>query len=191
MNRRVLLYIFLIILPLILPSCENDMREVDRFIDKDEVGIEKATNVEILYSDSAIVRVRIRGSLMHSYMDKKNPRREFPNGIIVDFFDNKNRPTSKLTSKYAIRMERDNTILVKDSVVVQSLTNSERLETEELTWDEKKEEIFSDRLVTIKNAEEEIQGYNFRSNQDFTDWSMEATTGQMKVNDLEQEEENE
>jgi len=43
----------------VLASCENDMSAIQRVISQEEQAVERARDVEILYSDSAIVRVRI------------------------------------------------------------------------------------------------------------------------------------
>ncbi len=164
-------------------SCENQLAEVEKFFPEDFVGKENFKDIEILYSDSAIVRVRITAPHMVRFLDRREPRQEFDGGIVVDFFNERKRITSQLSSKHAIRYEKKNEILVRDSVVLHS-SGDQKLETSELIWDEKEERIHTNKFVMITTPEEKIWGYGFEANQDFTRWKIKAIEGELKVDDL-------
>ncbi len=172
---------------LIFASCENDLAEIEKVATLEDFNKEIAKDVTLFYSDSAIVRVRIQGAEMIRHLDRADPREEFTKGIKADFFGSKNKVSSVLTSKRATRYESKHQIIVKDSVVWQS-GNNEKLETEELIWDEKNERVFSNRYVRITNPDEIIYGYGFESNQEFTEWTINQITGKKKldaINDVE------
>jgi len=164
-------------------ACENDLAEVKKLISQDEVAIETARGIEILYSDSAVVKVRIKSPTLLRYLDRREPRQEFPDGLTVEFFGGLNQVSSRMTAKYAVRYENQNKIIIRDSVVWESNKN-ERLETEELIWDETEDKVYSNRPVTIRRKDEIIYGYGFESNQDFTSWKIKATEGRFKANNL-------
>lgn len=168
-----------------LYSCENDLKEIQRVIDSDEVGVEQAKDVEILYSDSAVVKVRLRGPTMMRYLDQSNQRTVFPDNVRVDFLDGGKESHSVLTAKYAIRYDKKDEIFIRDSVVWKS-NNQETLETEELVWNDKSKKLYSNKFVTITTADEIIQGYGFDANQEFTHWKINAITGIIKVDGIEQ-----
>ena len=136
-------------------SCENDLAEVNRFVDKKEVAVETAKGIEMLYSDSAKVRVKIISPTLLRHLDKRNPHQEFPDGIDVEFFSDGGSVTSHLTAKSALRYEKENKIIIRDSVVWVSRKN-ERLETEELIWEEEKDRVFTNKFVTIIREQEII-----------------------------------
>lgn len=167
-------------------SCENNLAEVEALTSKLNTEVETAKEVEILYSDSAQVRVKIAGPTMLYYLDKKEPRQEFIDGVRVDFFDADGATTSKLTAKYAIRFENKNEVIVRDSVVWQSVEN-EKIETEELIWQENKERIYTDRFVVITRPDEIVYGHGFEANQDFSYSRINAIQGRIKVDDPEEE----
>ena len=169
-----------------IAGCENDLTEIQKVITKEEVGTEQAFDVEMLYSDSAQVRVCIKGPLLIRYLDKVDPREEFPEGVKVDFFGPRNTPQSVLTAKYAIRHQKKNEVFIRDSVVWES-KNQERLETEELVWDDKNQRVYSNKFVTIRKPEEVIYGYGFEATQDFTHWKIKAIEGRLKVDGLKDE----
>ena len=178
--------VWLMLLLCIFASCENDLAEIKRVFDDELTAQEVMREVQILYSDSAEVRVQIESPTLVSYLDQRELRQEFPDGIVVDFFGPGKQPTSTLSAKFGVRMERDRRVVVRDSVIWES-RNGDRLETEELIWDEGSEKVFTNKFVTITRPEEIIYGYGFESNQDFTYSKIKAIEGVIKVDDLDLE----
>jgi len=168
-----------------LSSCQNDLAEIQRFIKQEETTYETISDFKTLYSDSAVVKVKIQGPTMLRYLDKAKPRQEFPDGMKVEFFTPNKRVTSRLTAKYGMRLEKDKQIIMRDSVVWESL-NKEILETTELIWDEKEERVFTNKFVVIRRPGEIITGYGFESNQDFTYSKIKSVTGQFASDKLNQ-----
>jgi len=172
--------LFLVLLAFAYSSCENDLEAIEQIIPKEDANKEIAHDVTLLYSDSAILRVRIQGPIMVRHLDKTDPREEFTQGLKAEFLGSKNRVSSVLTSKRATRYENKEQIIIRDSVVWQS-SNQEKLETEELVWDEKNEKVYSNRYVRITNPDEVVYGYGFEANQDFTGWRIKQVEGRIKV----------
>lgn len=164
-------------------SCENDPADINRIASRNNLSIEIGVDVEILYSDSAQVRVKIKGDTLLNYLDKNKPRREFPAGVAVDFYGGTDSPESRLTAKYAIQYEHEGRIVARDSVVLVSKRN-EKLETEELIWDEKKEIIFTNKFVKVQTPEEVMMGYGLEASQDFKKWKIKKVTGNFQIESL-------
>ena len=169
-----------------LSACENDLEEIKSVATPEELKYETMKNVELLYSDSAIIRVKVMGDKMFRYLDINTPKQEFPEGIKVDFFDPSGRTQSELTAKYALRFEKKNEINVRDSVVWKS-KKMEKLETEELIWDEKLNKVYTKKFVKITRPGEIVYGYGFEANQDFTRWEIHAVTGRIKMDGMAEE----
>ncbi|MFK7949648.1 MAG: LPS export ABC transporter periplasmic protein LptC [Saprospiraceae bacterium] len=159
---------------------------IDDNITLADTKYEIADSVEILYSDSAVVRVRIKAPLLLNYSDKKNPRREFPKGILVEFFDENKNIQSRLTAKTAVQYEKLNKFIVEDSVVIKSVRN-EMMETEGLVWDESSQKVHTDRFITITTATEVIKGYGFESDYDFQNWELKKVSGRLKADRVNQD----
>ncbi len=177
MNRYLILNVIVLFL---FYSCKNDLEEIDKVINREMIAVETAKDVAMLYSDSAIVKVRIEGPLMIRHLDRENPRQEFTDGVKVVFYAYGQKVESVLTAKYAIRSEKENQIIVRDSVVWESY-KGEKLETEELIWEEREEKIYTNRFVTITKPDEVIYGYGFEANQDFSSWTIKAVEGELKT----------
>lgn len=174
---------FFIIILLTLSACENDLADIEKVMDGLATKQEVMKGVEMLYSDSAVVRVKIRSPKVIRHIDKKEPKQEFLEGMQVDFFTPNKQVSSQLTAKYGVRFDNKNQIIVRDSVIWNS-KSGERLETEELIWDENAEKLYTNKYVTIIRPDEIIYGYGFESNQDFTYSKIKAIEGVIKVEDL-------
>ncbi len=164
-----------------LVSCENDLVEVSRFIDDEEVAIEIGEKVKMLYSDSGRVEMMIEAPLLHRHLDKRLPKREFPAGLEVFFLDKEQKVQSWLIGKYAIEDENKQIITVRDSVVLFN-HNAEKLETDELIWDKGSNTISTKQFVRITTADEQITGYGFEADREFKYWKIIAPQGSVKVN---------
>jgi len=180
------LYFGILVSLFIFAACENDISEVNQFFSKEETKIETARGIEMLYSDSAILRMRIVSPILIRHLDKSDPWQEFPEGLTVDFFDEEGKASGSLTAKYATRQENDNQFIARDSVVWESL-NGERLESEELIWDEISDKVHTDKFVILRRPDEIISGHGFEANQSFTHWTIRAIGGRVKSTGLTQD----
>jgi Lipopolysaccharide-assembly, LptC-related len=57
----------------------------------------------------------------------------------------------------------------------------EKLNTEEIIWDEQKKIIYSNAFVKITTGDEIIWGIGMEANEDFTDYVIKKVTGKVKV----------
>jgi LPS export ABC transporter protein LptC len=167
-------------------SCGNDIAEVEELVARFNTEVETVKNVEILYSDSARIKVRIAGPTMLNYVDRQEPRQEFPDGVVVDFFGPGNVIEATLTAKYGIRYQTAGKVTVRDSVVWKNIEQN-KLETEELHWDERRQKIFTNKFVVITQPDEIIYGHGFEADPDLSHAQIRAIEGQIKVDDLQNE----
>lgn len=171
-----------IILGVLLASCRYEPPETLPDVLLQGADLELLEGVEILYSDSAMVKVRVTGPLMYYYTGSADLRQEFPQGVEVSFLDRLGQPTSVLTARYGIRKENAGLIIVRDSVVWQS-AQGERLTTDELTWDERRQKVYTDHFVVVTRPDEILYGRGFEADQDFRNITMKAVEGRVKVED--------
>lgn len=163
-------------------ACENDPAEVAALFPDVRPDAELIREFETIYSDSAKVRVRIQGPLMMRYYENGQYIQLFPEGARVEFFNDFGQVGSTMTSGYGIRFENEERVIVRDSVVWVS-DEGDRLDTEELVWEAESEKIFSDRFVRLRQADKEITGIGFESNQNFTRSKVIAIQGIVNVED--------
>ncbi len=160
-------------------ACENDIEEVNLITSYKKLPAESGKNVLIIYSDSARIKMKLKAEQLDHY-DGENAYVEFPKGINVFFYNDKNKLESNLKANYAIRYEKSNMMEAKNNVVVIN-DKGEKLNTEHLFWDEKKELIYSDVFVKITTKDEIIMGEGLESNQNFSKYKFKKIKGTINV----------
>ncbi len=166
----------------VLFACTNDIRQINFPVNLDSLPIQSAKNIEILYSDSAILKVKISAPKLERYTNTKEPYIEFVDGIKVLFYDNDKNIVSSLKSNYAIFDEKSETWEAKEDVVVIN-TKGEVIKTELLIWDRKKKLLYSDKFVKITTKEEVLYGDGFEADQNFNNYTIHNTTGIINLNE--------
>ncbi|MFK8058035.1 MAG: LPS export ABC transporter periplasmic protein LptC [Saprospiraceae bacterium] len=174
--RQALWLPFLVSVVSLLSACENDPSVVAAMFADQRPDAEIISGFQTIYSDSAQIKIRISGDLMLRYQEDGQFIQQFPEGLFVEFFDDQGNITSTLASKYGIRNEAEESVLVQDSVVWQA-TRGDRLDTDELVWEAKNEKIYSDKFVRVLQGDKIITGVGFESNQDFTRSKVRAIQG--------------
>ena len=152
-------------------SCENDLQEIKSITEFSEEPPQTVKEVEILYSDSGLVQVRLKAPLMYYFDQKDDPYFEFPSGIEMYFLNRELVEESKLTANYSIYYTNRGIWEAKFNVVAVN-QQGETLNTEYLIWDEKIGKIYSDKCVKVTDQDGIIYGDGFEANQYFTKWKI-------------------
>ena len=97
----------IIIIPgiiIMLFSCENRIEDVKAISGWNNLPMITASDIEILYSDSGLVKARIVSAELHEYekTEDKGEYVEFTKGVEVYFYNDQKEVESKLSSRYAI-----------------------------------------------------------------------------------------
>ena len=165
-NSVSLFFISCVLLALFLLSCE---RKIDT-IKKDEVLLlpsVTAKNSTTVFTDSGKVQLVMSFAIMESYTNIEQPYSEFRSGIKVFFYDGHQESVATVFSKYAKYIDKKKLWELKDSVVVVNESN-DKLETEQLFWDQEKDLIYTDRFIKITNEDQTVMGTGFESDHRLT-----------------------
>jgi LPS export ABC transporter protein LptC len=145
----------------ILVSCENKNDIIPKS-DYLKLPSLSAENFQTVTADSGKTDLILSSPIMEQYDNTDAPYTEFRKGLKVEFYDGKPNLQGSVTAKYA-RFDKNSQIWeLKDSVVVIN-ENNDKLETEQLNWDQAKDLIYTDRFVKITSEDEIIQGFGFQS----------------------------
>jgi len=162
----------------ITQGCKDDIISHDLRITPGDTQKEVLNDVEILYSDSAMVRVRLTGPELIRKYEQERTKEEFTKGVFVEFYDETGKVTSTLKADYAFRSEGADEITVQGNVLLTS-SKKETMETDELIWNQKEEEVYTEKFVLVKTAKERAWGHGFVSNQNFTEWRIKGFEGKL------------
>jgi LPS export ABC transporter protein LptC len=164
----------------VVTSCENDQNEVDQLFKK-KISIEEAKKVESYLSQSGKVKAKLTAPYMLRYQ-ADSPYIEFPRTLHVDFFDDSTKIESTVDALYAKYIEYDHKVLLRDSVLVQSIKNGDTLRTQELWWDQDKQEFYTDKPAHVYQRDKIIFAKNgLRAAQNLTSYTFFNSSGPMLV----------
>ncbi len=161
-------------------ACINDPEDVARLREQLSDRVEQADTIRMIFSDSGLVRAIIKAPLMMNYLDKADQRQEFPEGLHATFYDNFGEPTSTLIANWGVYRRRNRNVTVRDSVVWES-TDLQKLETEELNWDEKSGQIQTNKFVVLQQPDYIITGYGLEADQDFNNAKVLQVDGRVPL----------
>ncbi|MFM7023474.1 MAG: LPS export ABC transporter periplasmic protein LptC [Flavobacteriales bacterium] len=160
-------------------SCENDLVEVATQTTENKFPSTTYINYDVLYSDSAIVRVRLQGKTMEQY-DGDIAHDEFKDGVHLIFFDEHKKVESEMTANHATRLRTTNKMEARGNVVVFN-KKGDKLNTEHLVWDANSRKIFTEEHVRITTADKIITGKGLISDETFTNYRVKNITGQIRL----------
>jgi len=164
----------------VFTSCENDEKEVDKLFQK-QVAVEEAKDVESYLSQSGTVKAKLTSPYMLR-VQADSPYMEFPRTMHVDFYNDSTVIESTVDSRYAKYVEYDHKVLLRDSVLVQSIKNGDTLRTQELWWDQDKKEFYTDKPAHVYQRDKIIFAKNgLRAAQDLTSYTFYSSSGPMLV----------
>ncbi len=163
-------------------SCagRNDKPMIDAVVDRAAMPILVADTVSTLISDSGITRYRIKAARWEMY-DKAQPAHwKFPKGLYLEKFNEALEVEASLESDSAYYDEEAQIWRLDGNVHAMNL-QGERFETPQLFWEQKKERIYSDSVITIHRETSTITGIGFESNQEMTKYTIRKPTGYFPI----------
>ncbi len=161
----------------LLCHCSTDIAEVNALTKRAVFLQEEVKGVSILYSDSAVVKVRITADSMVRHLDKSNHRDEFPNGIFVEFLRPNGIAYSWLEADRATRYEKKQIIVAQGNAKFYN-SKKQTITSTELIWDEKTHKLKTNKFVRIVQPikGDTSYGYGFESNEEFTLFELKRKT---------------
>ncbi len=172
---RQLSYVLTLLLAVTLFSCEEDKKPVRAEAYKGP--IEEINNVKLLYSEGALMRVKLTTPRQLRYI---NDDRKYPNEVLVDFYDpTGSQVVTTLRSDSGRYDKAKDLYTVMGHVVVINKAKQERLRTNLLNWNPNTKKVYTDQKVIVSSqlTGERLYGLGLDANQDFTRYSIRKPTG--------------
>jgi LPS export ABC transporter protein LptC len=184
MRRRQIKIIILYVASILFASCENEIEKINLYGTDENRPDVMGENIEVIYSDSARVKVQMHAPMLLQFNRAEKPYSEFTQGLTVYFYDDSLEIESEIRSDYAHYDHEEKLWHATGNVVARNLKTGERLDSEELFWDEEKESIYSNTFTRIQNENGTFYGENgFKSNQSMTQYTLIGSRGVVNLQD--------
>ena len=144
-------------------------------LDSQTLPEQESWNSKIVLSDSGHVKAVIHAGYLRVFQSPAETH--MTEGIEVHFYDDGGTESSILTAKEGkVNDITKDFEAVGDVVVVSS--DSTRLRTEKLFWDNKKQLIHTPEFVRITSPKERLQGFGFESDQHLRSYRIFRVSGE-------------
>ena len=177
MSNVVRLWIYFLILWGMASCRGNDAIEEE---DEYEGPIVESQNVETMVTDSAVIKLRIKGPRQLTF---QNGDLEYPEGVFMEFYDENAEISSTITANRGYYVKSDNLYKVEEDVEVVNFQTGEKLNSEELFWDPRTEKVHTEKFVNITTKTKIIKGVGLTANQDFSSYQIGKITGEIYLED--------
>jgi len=183
MSVRLIHLITGIFLFFLFTSCENDIEKITLLNTSGDYPDIMGENIEVIYTDSGKVTLRLTAPELKQFNNAEKPYSEFPKGINVFFYNDSTLAVeTELRADYAVYLTEDKLWHAQGNVIALNHENGDKLESEELYWDEAKEEFYSEKYTRITNESGVSHGQNgFRSDQSFENLELIGYSGVMNI----------
>jgi LPS export ABC transporter protein LptC len=161
--------IFPIIIWLFIYGCKKEKVEptVNVQLSAEEIPDQESWNSTIFFTDSGRTRAILNAGHLRVFSNTKETLLD--SNIRVDFYNNEEIHTTKLTAKRGKVDEKTNNLYALDSVV--AVNDSGIVITSDvMMWRNRDRKIVSDKYVTIVSPKEKIEGYGFESDQNLRNY---------------------
>ncbi len=163
---------FAIVFLLLMAACQEEEPPQERQkYDGAKVVFE---NINTLYSEQANLKIKIEAA---SESVLQNDDILYPKGIRVSMYDEKGLVTTTLISDSARYEKMRKLYHAFGNVEVINYEQKQKVNADELHWDENKREFFTDTRIVITTPYENLYGIGMRSNDKFSKYKILKTTG--------------
>jgi LPS export ABC transporter protein LptC len=156
------------------------MGKVDQLMKK-KTAVEEVVKVTSYMSQDGVMKAKLTSPFMLRHQTD-SAYAEFPRTLHVDFYNDTLATESVLDAKYARYRELERNVFLKDSVVVINRIKGDTLKTDELWWDQNKQEFYTDKPVRIYQPDKTIYGVGMRASQNLDWYDIYHITGVVQTN---------
>lgn len=168
----------------LITSCEERKEHIAPAInERDSVAMMTSFGVNTLISDSGVIKYRIVAERWEVNQVKDPSRWTFDKGLFLEQFDEKFHVESYIQCDTAYYFDQLRLWELRSRVRILTKTGI-RFSSEELFWDEKRHELYSNVFSHIITPERELQGTYFRSNENMTRYYVSNSKGSFIKSDV-------
>ncbi|MFR9166475.1 MAG: LPS export ABC transporter periplasmic protein LptC [Dysgonomonas sp.] len=169
--KQVKLIVFLLFLFIAFSACNKEKKEyVDTPFDREKLPSMATDSVTELISDSGLIKYKMIADKWLVFDNAADPYWFFPEGIYLEQFDTTFQIEAVLKADTAWNYTQKKLWKLKGHVFIYNTLN-ETFKSEELFWNERTGQVYSDKYIEIVRPEKlTLKGIGFESNQQMTNY---------------------
>lgn len=162
----------------LIASCESNFKDVQKMGVSEFTPSGDADSINLKYTDSGRITANLISPKMLDYATVEFPHTEFPKGIHLTLYD-KNGKETYIDANYAVQYKKTQIIDLQGNVKIAS-QNGEKLETEQLYYDQKNEWFFTEKRFKFTSPKGVSYGQGIDFSKDFKKVNSQKISGQVQ-----------
>lgn len=131
-------------------------------------------NSKVVFTTKGVIGAELHSTYMMRWNNQKLTT--FGQGLRVEFYE-EGKHSATLTSDSGEVRGNTNNLSAFGNVVIIS-DSGLTMRTQKIFWDDQKQRILADGFVTMTSDEDTLNGYEFESDKDLSNWKMKNAFGQ-------------
>jgi LPS export ABC transporter protein LptC len=162
-------------------ACRNDIETIQALTSESKLPHITGYDIELAYTDSGHLKGKIFAPEVYQFNNADEPYYEFPKGMTAVLYDSAGG-SYNIHANYGIYLYERQLWEGRKQVVINNKNTGERIETEQLFWDQKEKRIYSDKYTKVTNKDGVFIGDNgFEADDAFNKFRMMGYSGTVKV----------
>jgi len=164
-----------------MTACKNDPNTIRALTSRSLGQEDRAKDVTIIISEHGKVKVQL---FAHDFIRNemaKPPYTDMKNGVKAEIYNDSGVIENTITARNARYYEEQGNILVRNSVVIVN-RKGDKLNTEELVWNQNIRKIYTEKAVKITTPTQVLFGDGLDANEDFSSYQIKNFKGSIQVN---------
>lgn len=168
---------FILVLVLVFLACQERQEHIAPAVNpKDSVSTMVTYGVNMLVSDSGMMKYRIVAECWEVNQAKNPSRWIFEKGLFLEQFDPKFHVEAYIQCDTAYYFDLEKLWELRGRVRVRNIEGL-RFSSEELFWDQNKHELYSYKYSRLVTPDREMEGTYFRSDERMTKYTITNSKG--------------
>jgi len=158
-------------------SCGNKDKQLGPAVtSRDSTSVITTRGVDMLISENGMIRYHVIAEEWKIFDKMDPPFYSMEQGVLLEILDTLMQVESKLLADTAYYMMDDEIWHLRHNVHAENI-KKEEFDTNELFVDNRRNRMYSDSLIHIKQEKQIIVGHGFESNSNLTDYTIRKTEG--------------
>ena len=164
-------------------SCGNKDKQLGAAItSRDSTSVITTRGVDMLISENGVIRYHVIAEEWKIFDKMKPPFYSMEQGVLLEILDSLMQIESTLRADTAYYMIDDEIWHLRNDVHAENI-KKEEFDTQELFVNNRRNRMYSDSLIRIKQDKQIIVGHGFESNNNLTEYTIRKTEGVFPVTD--------
>ena len=158
-------------------SCGNRDKQLGPAVtSRDSTSVITTRGVDMLISENGMIRYHVIAEEWKIFDKMTPPFYSMEEGVMLEILDTLMQVESKLVADTAYYMMDDEIWHLRHNVHAENI-KKEEFDTNELFVDNRRNRMYSDSLIHIKQDRQIIVGHGFESNSNLTEYTIRKTEG--------------